>query len=339
MITCIFTIDYEVYGNGEGRLEELVYEPAERLRELFIRRNARFVPFIEAAEFEMIDDAGSDPAINLVRQQIRNFHADGFALGLHLHPQWYNARYASGRWELDYSEYNLCTLPRPRIEHIVDRALRYLRFATGVADFTPLSFRAGNWLFQPTYPAAAVLTDRGIRIDSSVFKGGVRHEHNLDYRAAPRDAYFWRFVERADAPDPDGTMIEIPIYARMVPFWRMTSRKRMGLEHRSLSTSRSRKKQLYRLLDVMRPLHPLKLDFCRMTFDELRSMADSVISDDKQDPTVFRPVVLIGHTKELFDLDTIDRFLEYLDARGVGVETFESVYPKVAGSSGEARQR
>ena len=28
MIECIFTIDYEIYGNGEGSLQQLVYEPA-----------------------------------------------------------------------------------------------------------------------------------------------------------------------------------------------------------------------------------------------------------------------------------------------------------------------
>ena len=31
MIECIFTLDYEIYGNGTGALKDLVYEPAERL--------------------------------------------------------------------------------------------------------------------------------------------------------------------------------------------------------------------------------------------------------------------------------------------------------------------
>jgi len=30
MIDCIFTIDYEIYGNGEGSLRELVYEPTQK---------------------------------------------------------------------------------------------------------------------------------------------------------------------------------------------------------------------------------------------------------------------------------------------------------------------
>ena len=71
--------------------------------------------FVEVAELEMIEANGTDPAIDLVKHQIRDFYEEGFELGLHLHPQWYNARYENGKWLLDYSEYNLCTLPRERI--------------------------------------------------------------------------------------------------------------------------------------------------------------------------------------------------------------------------------
>lgn len=35
MLECIFTIDYEIYGNGEGSLKELVYEPAKHLKAIF----------------------------------------------------------------------------------------------------------------------------------------------------------------------------------------------------------------------------------------------------------------------------------------------------------------
>src|SRR6188508_1219715 len=103
MIECIFTLDYEIYGDGQGDLRGLVYEPAERLRALFSRRGLRFVNFVEVAEFEKIDEARSDPAIDLVKRQIRELHVDGFETGLHLHPQWCNAHYDEGKWVLDSS--------------------------------------------------------------------------------------------------------------------------------------------------------------------------------------------------------------------------------------------
>src|SRR5580700_12092016 len=127
MIDCIFTLDYEIYGNGMGALSDLVYEPARHLKDVFHKWGARFFNFVEVAEFEKIEACGTDAAIELVRKQVRELYREGFEIALHLHPQWCNARYRDGRWLLDSAEYNLCTLPRTRTVQIVERSLAYLR--------------------------------------------------------------------------------------------------------------------------------------------------------------------------------------------------------------------
>lgn len=330
MIECIFTIDYEILGNGEGSLRDLVYEPAQRLMDIFRKWNVRFVPFVEVAELEIIEAKGTDPAIDLVKQQIRDFHTEGFELGLHLHPQWYKARYENGRWNLDYSDYNLCVLPRERIAQIVDRSIVYLQNVLSAPDFTPLAFRAGNWLFKPTQPAASVLAERGIRVDSSVFKGGVRHQYRLDYRQALRNGNYWKFSDHVDMPDPEGALLELPIYTRMVPFWKMLKPKRVNMQHIGIGAGQSGYGKLYRLLDFLRYLHPLKLDFCSMTINELTSMMDAVIKEDQRNPRSFRPIVAIGHTKELVDFDTVELFLSYLKQRKIPVSTVRDVFQKCA---------
>jgi hypothetical protein len=328
MIECIFTVDYEIYGNGEGSLKELIYEPAQRLKSIFRERNARFVAFVEVAELEMVEGKGTDPAIELVKRQIRDFYKEGFELGLHLHPHWYNGRYENGRWLLDYSEYNLCTLPRQRIIQIVDRSIAYLRNVLELSDFTPLSFRAGNWLFQPTETAAEVLFGRGIRVDSSVFGGGVQHQYKLDYRRALQNGYYWKFAHDVNVPDPGGTLLELPIHTEMVPTWQMLTTKRIGLQRKSSSGDQTGKTGLYRFQDFLRFWYPLKLDFCRMTIDELTQMIDTVIREDKEDQASFRPIVAIGHTKDLIDFQTLDPFLSYLQMKNIPVSTFGAVYPK-----------
>jgi hypothetical protein len=328
MIQCIFTIDYEIYGNGEGSLKELVYEPAQRLREIFRKRNAGFVVFIEVVELEMIEAEATDPAMDLVKHQIRDFYREGLELGLHLHPQWYNARYEKGKWLLDYSEYNLCNLPRERIIQIVDGSIAYFREVLSVADFTPLSFRAGNWLFQPTRPAANVLTERGIKVDSSVFKGGLQYQHKLDYRQALKNGYYWTFTDYVEIPDPKGTLLELPIYTQMVPFWKMATLKRVGLQQKGFSGGQDNNRSLHRFLDFIRFRYPLKLDFCRMTIAEFSRVMDKVIREDQEDPASFRPIVAIGHTKDLVDFETVEKFLTYLGEKGIKISTFEEVYPK-----------
>ena len=328
MIECIFTIDYEIYGNGEGSLRELVYEPAERLAAIFRKHEKQFVAFVEAAELEMIESAGTDPATGRVKTQIRDFYRDGFEIGLHLHPQWYNAKRENGRWLLDYDEYNLCTLPQARIAEIVDRAIAWLRKVTGTADYAPLAFRAGNWLFQPTQPAAGILAARGVKVDSSVFKGGLQHQHKLDYRRALRNGYYWKFVEQVDVPDPDGTLLELPIYTQMVPFWKMLTSKRIGLQQKSAPAAQADTNRISKLRDRLRFMYPLKFDFCRMTLDELTRMVDGVIQEDRLDPKTIRPIVAIGHTKDLVDFETVEAFLLYLEKKGIKVSTFQEVYGK-----------
>lgn len=331
MIECIFTIDYEIYGNGEGSLRELVYEPAEKLKEIFLKWDARFVVFVEVAELEIIEAHGTDPAIDLVKQQIRDFHRDGFELGLHLHPQWYNGRHERGRWRLDYSEYNLCNLPEGRIVEIVDRAIAYLRRILNVPYFTPLSFRAGNWLFQPSRTLAKVLAERGIKVDSSVFKGGVQHQHGLDYRRALQNGPYWTFTNDVNVPAQPGTMLELPIETQMVPTWRVLTAKRIGLQHKGSSGNQIPAARLCRLLDFLRFRQPLKFDFCRMTIDELTSAAANAIRSDQEDSTGWRPLVAIGHTKDLIDLETPQLLLSYLKKKEVTVSTFLDVYERCMG--------
>ena len=330
MVECVFTLDYEIYGNGTGALRELVYEPAERLRHMFGKWNARFVNFVEVAELERIDVFATDPVIDLVKRQIKEFHADGFEIGLHLHPQWFKSRYDNGRWFLNFSEYNLCNLPEKRIAWIVERSLAYLRHLVDQTDFTPLSFRAGNWLFQPTEKAASILAQNGIKIDSSVFKGGLQHNHHLDYRRALGNGYYWWFKGDVNEADPEGPWIEVPIYTEMVPFWRMATSKRLSFNNGNGTSGRSASQKFNRALDLMRFRYPLKLDFCRMTLTELVSMMEKIIRDDQRQPDIYKPIVAIGHTKDLADTKTIDDFLSFLHTQHISVVTFESVYSKLA---------
>ena len=332
MIECIFTIDYEIYGNGEGSLEDLILEPAKELKAIFDRAGSKFVVFVEAVELQKIDALRTDRSIDAVKEQLRAFYQEGFEIALHLHPQWCNAHYQKGKWILDYSEYNLCPLESKRIAEIVARSIAYLRKVLDLPDFTPLSFRAGNWLFQPTATAAQVLAKHGIRIDSSVFKGGLQHKHKLDYRRAARNGYYWTFWDDVATPDPAGPLLEIPIYTRMVPFWKMITQKRIRLQHKGTAARRRTfSERLDRIRDLLRFRQPLKFDFCRMTLRELVTMLEVVIRADRDTPNLFKPIVAIGHTKDLVDPGTIEDFLAHLRTNGIQISTFEGVYHKCRG--------
>ncbi len=323
MIECIFTIDYEIFGNGSGSLRELVYEPAETLRGIFQKRKKRFVVFAEVAEFEMIEGKETDPDIELIKQQMIKFHQDGFEVGLHIHPGWYNAVHSNGNWILDYSEYNLSDLPKQRIEQIIDRAISYLRKLLDSVDYAPLSFRAGHLLFQPSRNLATVLADRGVKVDSSLYKGGLWHQHNLDYRRALENGYYWRFTESINEPDSKGILLELPIYTQMVPTWRLMTAKRVNLQRKGASTSDTGKKLFSRMTDYLRFRYPLKFDLGQMTGQELTNTVDNICRDDAHDPSSYKPVVVIAHTKELTDFQNVEYLLSYLERKGIALSTFK----------------
>ncbi|HEY2471990.1 MAG TPA: hypothetical protein VGI45_29665 [Terracidiphilus sp.] len=333
MIECIFTIDYEVYGDGTGALEELVCGPTERLLEIFDEWDAKFVNFVEVAEFEKIEMAGTDAAIGKVKAQIKTMYHKGYEIALHLHPQWANGKFENGHWHLDSSEYNLCTLPTSRISQIVDGAFGYLRHVLDDSNFSPLSFRAGNWLFQPTASAAKVLGERGVRVDSSVFKGGVQRNHGLDYRAASKNGYLWPFRTDANKVDASGDWIEVPIYTEMVPAWKMATAKRLKFVNGGGVTARPAMHKVNRALDLLRIQYPKKFDFCRMNFEELTSMINRVIREDQATPDVYKPLVAIGHSKDLTDFKTIHDFLAFLHSSQIGIATFQSSWPRLLEAS------
>jgi hypothetical protein len=66
-----------------------------------------------------------------------------------------------------------------------------------------------------------------------------------------------------------------------------------------------------------------------MTLSELTWMIDGIMSRDRSDPDTLRPVVAIGHTKDLVDPETVEKFLTYLEANRIGVVTFAELYPRL----------
>jgi hypothetical protein len=183
-------------------------------------------------------------------------------------------------------------------------------------------------LFQPARILARLLATRGVKIDSSVYSGGLWRRYQLDYRPALRNGPYWRFSDSVTTPDPEGVLLEIPISTRMVPLWSMLTSKRVGLERRSSSVKQSSQKFLSRFADLARVRHPRKLDFCHMTLDELKDVVDRALIDDRSNPTRLYPIVAIGHSKELIDFETVGSFLSYLRQREIPVSTFVDVYSR-----------
>jgi hypothetical protein len=112
----------------------------------------------------------------------------------------------------------------------------------------------------------------------------------------------------------------------MVPAWSVLTAKRVALERKAAGTGRIIRKLASRVRELGRWRRPLKFDYCAMTADEMRTMMSEIIRVDQDDPETFRPIVGIGHTKDLIDVDAVEAVLDYLHAHGIRVSTFSDVY-------------
>jgi hypothetical protein len=318
MIECLFTVDYEIYGNGSGTLRELVYEPTKRLISIFRDWDSTFVLFPELLEFKKIEEYETDDEL----------HQEGIEIGLHLHSWWLNAQPRNGGWFLDRDERNLCLLSSRRIEEIIREAIHYWRDLTGSPTLTPLSFRNGLWAMQPTAIVAGVLARFGVLVDSTVFKGGRIRDVGVDYRPSLKNGFYWRFREDVNSPDPSGVLLEVPIYTEMVPFWDMFGRTHLDLRKKAPSTGDGGSLG-GRWSDFARFLYPRKLDFCRMSFRDLQTTMERLIRHDQRHPQTYKPIVVIGHSKDFVDFDTLRKFLDYLKRRGIGLTNFGGVLQRL----------
>lgn len=221
MLKVIFTLDYEIYGNGEGCPYELMVEPTRRMMDLFERHGAKLTIMADVAEIlkfhEYKEQFGRDDYYyEAIAEQLREAVRRGHDVQLHLHASYFNARYENGRWHQDWSEYNFAGLPFERLNEVVRIGKQYLEGLLKPVDpkYECMAFRAANWAVSPSRNVVRALVQNGIRIDTSVFKYGRREGIvSFDYSDAPSEIEPWPVDEddicrRNDA----GKLIEVPIY-------------------------------------------------------------------------------------------------------------------------------
>jgi len=175
-----------------------------------------------------------------------------------------------------------------------------------------------------------ILAQAGLKVDSSVYKGGYQRLYYLDYRQAPAGLFYWKFSDEVTKPDPGGQLLEIPIYTRMIPTWKFLSKKRLALEAGGASSVSLKAKFTNRYRDFLRFKVPLKFDFCRLSFEELKSMTEELIAIDACSPSDYKPIVLIGHTKDRPDYETVELFSRLSGKKGIRTTTFRQAIQIIA---------
>jgi len=335
MLDVVFTLDYEIHGNGQGCPRALMVEPTDRLLRLFDEHGAKLTIMADVAEImkfkEYRDAHGIDRYFfDAIADQLRRAVKAGHDVQLHIHSSYFNATASDGHWLQDWSEYDFASLPRERMNWIVSIAKGFLEtlLRPAAPGYRCVAFRAANWSVSPSRNVVRALIDNGIEIDSSVFKYGQRNGLvTFDYSHAHSPLVPWPVSEDdICVRDDRGLLWEVPIYAekrwlgafvtpgriyRAVDGWRHRIADAAAPAGNSAPVASAARRRGWMSAALRR--HAWKADFnqCggRQLINALRRACTYDVETDRS-----LPFVLIGHSK-LFtprNEKTLRPFLAYV---------------------------
>ncbi|HEX4122263.1 MAG TPA: hypothetical protein VH619_16720 [Verrucomicrobiae bacterium] len=330
----VLTVDYEIFGNGTGDVRQHIIDPTERMARICQQYDFPLTVFFEAEEYvafrenaaRLRKDLGYDPAA-LIRQQIVSLLRQGHDVQLHLHPEWYGARYEAGTWLLHPGKKTVDSLFETQAEVTNYIASRKALIDEIVAQASSLqqvrAYRAGAFSAQPGQKLLPALSENGFIIESSVVKGLHNAGQGFDYKSAPSSKGPWRISQDVIREDPTGPLWEFPIYSVMGRRFQQLTFDRLRAKF-SRTVPREKQRELIAQLGI-RPRNPLsllkflwqpvplKLDYHNISAKKLMRWINNAPKPADRSPDV---VTLIGHTKEHIDDRELGKLL-----RGIARES------------------
>ena len=337
MFKTIFTLDYEIHGNGDGCPRKLLIEPTNRILHLFNKYNAKLTILADIPEIlkfkDYKDRTGDDKFYyEKIVEQLQTAIKTGHDVQLHIHSSYMNSEYMNGRWEQNWDEYNLADLPYERIYEIINICKIFLMkiLREVKPEYKCEVFRSANWSMVPTRNIANALIDNGLTIDTSVYKYGKSADRVVyDYTSAYSEIIPW-FIQNDNIcnKDVEGHLLEVPIYCENRSFFsfityirlfrmiRSKFHKHQKVKPRSNLGDRKvlRISKFRKLYNIFIKDHPWKLDFNQATGRQL-IRAVKRIEKKYSHFDIDIPIVLIGHSKSFINYNkkTLEPFLEYVN--------------------------
>ncbi|MBR5696154.1 MAG: hypothetical protein IKX43_08005 [Paludibacteraceae bacterium] len=232
----ILTLDYELYGNGQGDIFRQIVEPTDRILKIAKRHNAHLTIFLEVVEYWRLKEEWergntmgyTGNPISAMEKQIREAVREGHDVQLHLHPQWVNARWTEEGWVVDPTSHRLSHYEGEGENSLVGLLRRGIetleRLITPVKPYYRCqAFRAGGFNAQPSEAIVKAMLEVGLKLDSSLFPGGFAQGSisSYDYRSLPKDRGIWNVADRLDLPTEEATgLYELPVCSLDITRWR-----------------------------------------------------------------------------------------------------------------------
>lgn len=332
----IFTLDYEIHGNGDGDPYKLMVEPTYRLMDLLERYGGKLTIMADVAEILCFKKYYEENKIDKfsylqIEQQIKAAVKRGHDVQLHIHSSYIGAKYDGVKWDQNIDNYNLAALPYEQIFSIINDCKSYIEKTIQQvdADYKCTLFRAASWSMMPTENIYKALVANGIKYDTSVFKGGVQGGNvSFDYREA-YSSYLSYPASELDINkfDEKGKIIEFPIYTEMKYFWSFISAIRFFRMVRAKFHKHKKNNVVTELTERVnsndnRKLNfksffvksPWKYDFNQATSRQMITTLKKICKNETIDDI---NIILIGHSKTFipYNEKVLEKFLKYVSTK------------------------
>ena len=328
MIKVLFTLDYEIHGNGQGDPVELMVAPTNRMLELFDTYGAKLTIMADMAEIikfkEYLEQSGKDKFGYLkIVGQLQQAVIKGHDVQLHIHSSYFNAEYENDKWKNCWDDYDLASLPYDRLNNMIRDSKELLESIIKKVDkdYSCNVFRAANWSMIPSKNIVQALKNNCIKVDTSVFKYGRRRGLvNFDYSECHSNAIPWPADENdINIKSASGDIIEFPIFSESAPVWSFFSLNRMhraylsrrhnfkeGIEHHlNKGNGNFAKKSLVeKMYSKLMTKNALKADFNQCTGYQLIKQLKRV-EKEYVHAKIDVPFITIGHSKLFTTLNKI----------------------------------
>jgi hypothetical protein len=344
IIYLAFVDDWELSGDGSGDPHELQFRPMRELTRIYAAHGIRGsfnAEVMQQLTFRKFQD--EHPKLRGLADEwdllVRETFGEGHDIQLHIHPQWSDAEYTNGTWNLK-ADWSILKYPIETAEKLILSGKHYLEnlLRPIKPDYACVSFRSGSWCIAPSPHILGLLSRLGIVFDMSIV-GGVRYQTrriSLDYSNCEEDflPFYPMMRDARRVSNKVETIICVPtnhFYGSRRQTLRHHARKAIGKvkarikpevinkNSRSLQsyghewTQASHSSPVTRvyekgILPYLKGKHLIS-DLAQLDYPLMLEMLRSIRRRARARGLESIPIILENHTKDVRDFSHIERFV------------------------------
>lgn len=189
-------------------------QPTEMLLAMAKKHHAPMTFFVDCGYLKKLNEqknryAQVQKEYDAIARQMEHIVKSGSEVQLHIHPHWEDSFFDGEKWNMYVQRYKLADFSKEEAAEIIRS---YKNILEEISGQSVTAYRAGGWCMQPFGHIAEALKENGIRIESSVFKGGYFQTdlYAYDFRNCPLGTR-WRFENDPCVENKNGHFLELPI--------------------------------------------------------------------------------------------------------------------------------